>query len=464
LRRTAYVSILALALASATAAQGGDWFRLGFAYGPPPIVGTPPDGSVAGSIEFVIDGAIRTEATISVRAGRNLSTSVLVNGVDGAQTVSAIDLPAGATWSGNGIAWPLTSAGTYHPKIEVRDAANALVARAQIELVVHPELSASVSKAAYDVEVGEDLTILPTLDNLVGVVQWGATPSELPEWLSFEATTGAITVDTAAPNTVPEIMLTAVDQFDLAVASTQAFAISVNAPPSDGWIATLTGNSAEWAQSVAVGADGSLYLTGRTTSSTSNNGNYDVLLAKYSATGELQWHRTLGGTKNDYGNAVAVGADGSCLAGPYALNRTDVVRTASATYSRQDIVQPVLRHFRQGDGLHQVVLGWDGAVALSLMLPPLQIPRRSCPAQRLGLGEDETAPEGTWALGENERLQSLPAEEDGAREETLRCLHPRRRRPESPARAQMLCHCCQKCVPHGILDKHGLSRQPRSAR
>ncbi|NMC04989.1 MAG: hypothetical protein GYA24_07255 [Candidatus Lokiarchaeota archaeon] len=61
-------------------------------------------------------------------------------------------------------------------------------------------------------------------------------------------------------------------------------------------------------RSVAVAADGSVYITGSTQSSGAGAG--DAFLAKYSSTGTLLWNRTWGLT-GDSGYEVAVAADGS---------------------------------------------------------------------------------------------------------------------------------------------------------
>ena len=57
---------------------------------------------------------------------------------------------------------------------------------------------------------------------------------------------------------------------------------------------------------VALGADGSVYVTGVST----NNGN-DAVLLKFDANGTLLWERTWGGPDSDTSLAVAAGPDGS---------------------------------------------------------------------------------------------------------------------------------------------------------
>jgi uncharacterized delta-60 repeat protein len=150
---------------------------------------------------------------------------------------------------------------------------------------------------------------LPTATNAIGTIQWGSSPSELPEWLEFNPTTGAIVVDTTGVNTLPEISLTAVDQADLSSASTLPFSIAVNGIETDYWIATLGEASGTRGNALATGPDGSVYVTG--SASGGGAGGQDAVVAKYSATGDLVWKQTLGGANSDVGNSISVGTDGS---------------------------------------------------------------------------------------------------------------------------------------------------------
>ena len=77
----------------------------------------------------------------------------------------------------------------------------------------------------------------------------------------------------------------------------------------DSWVATLGGNGDDCGESVAVAPDGSIYVCGDTTSA--GAGGYDLLLAKFSSSGTVQWQKTFGGSKNDHGYSVAVAPDGS---------------------------------------------------------------------------------------------------------------------------------------------------------
>jgi len=226
MRRLIGISILAMGIALSTSAHAEQWVRLNmdapifYGGGTPDIGGNNP-------ISFVVNG----DAAATSVNGRDLgdiNIPVTVNGIDASYTVDVAGLPPGATWSGSAILWSPATEGTYTPTIEVRDAAGELVASQELELIIHLPLTASVPQTAYEVAVGDALTITPTAANAVGVLQWGSAPAELPDWLDFDAVTGVIEVDTATENALSNMVLTAVDQHDNDYASTQQFSVKVN--------------------------------------------------------------------------------------------------------------------------------------------------------------------------------------------------------------------------------------------
>ena len=95
------------------------------------------------------------------------------------------------------------------------------------------------------------------------------------------------------------------------------------------WQKTLGGSNNDYCNSVAVGLDGSVYVCGYINGNSANTGSLDLLLAKFNASGTLQWQKTLGGSSSDYGNSVAVGQDGSVYVCGY---------TASAGAGRYDFL------------------------------------------------------------------------------------------------------------------------------
>lgn len=204
--------------------------------------GTPDVGG-NNPIGFEVDGAVDI-ASVGGRDLDGVAIAVNVTGIDASYTVSVDgldDLP-GASWNGSTISWPSAVEGTYDLTIEVRDDNGVLVASQALELVVHPQLTASVPQAAYAVEVGEELTITPTATGVIDGVQWGSTPSPLPAWMNFESSTGVIEVDTSAARTATNVVLTAVDQTDLTSASTAPFSVAVT--ETCGWSSfTVPGGS-----------------------------------------------------------------------------------------------------------------------------------------------------------------------------------------------------------------------------
>ena len=80
------------------------------------------------------------------------------------------------------------------------------------------------------------------------------------------------------------------------------------------WGRLLGSDSYEWAIGAVPAADGSVYVAGTTYGSFGNqvnSGSYDVFLAKYSATGDPLWTVFLGTDQAEYANSLAVAADGS---------------------------------------------------------------------------------------------------------------------------------------------------------
>ena len=315
MRRLLSASILTLSLAMASSANAGEWFRLNMSspihFGAHNVEdgdGAPPDGGVNNNIDIQID------AEVNGRVYGDMTIPVSVSGIDGTYSVTVIGMPSGATWTADtetycagSIHWPSATQGTYHPTIEVRDADGALVATSDLEIIVHAPLAASVSQTAYKVEVGGELSIAPDIDDAIGNVQWSSTPSPLPEWLIFDAATGAIDVDTSAKNALADIVLTAVDQGDLTSASTLPFSIKINGVATDYWAATLGGASADYGYDIAVGSDGAVYVAGHTNST--GAGGADLVLAKYTAAGALSWKKTLGGASHDASQGITVGSD-----------------------------------------------------------------------------------------------------------------------------------------------------------
>ena len=86
---------------------------------------------------------------------------------------------------------------------------------------------------------------------------------------------------------------------------------------SDGtkeWTRLLGSSSDVTATSIRTAADGSIYITGSTSGSLdgqTNSGGIDAFISKYSSDGTKAWTRLLGTSSNDYANSISAAADGS---------------------------------------------------------------------------------------------------------------------------------------------------------
>ncbi|RYG86489.1 MAG: hypothetical protein EON59_09825 [Alphaproteobacteria bacterium] len=105
--------------------------------------------------------------------------------------------------------------------VEVRDSNGDLAASQTIRITVHPPLTASISESVYGCGGRRNPRPHPNVGNAIGSVLWGSTPSALPDWPDFDAGTGVIDVDTSAPNSLSDIVVTAVDQADYYPLATQ---------------------------------------------------------------------------------------------------------------------------------------------------------------------------------------------------------------------------------------------------
>lgn len=96
------------------------------------------------------------------------------------------------------------------------------------------------------------------------------------------------------------------------------FSLSAETIPQFGWVRQVGGITNDYSNCVAVDASNNVYISGSfqgsvnfgiTNYSTSNGGDADMWLARFDATGTLQWVKRGGGTGSDAG--YGVGVDGS---------------------------------------------------------------------------------------------------------------------------------------------------------
>ncbi len=117
----------------------------------------------------------------------------------------------------------------------------------------------------------------------------------------------------------------------------------VGAAPGFGWAMGVGSVGNEWGNAVAADSAGNAYVTGTFQGTVdfdpgpgaynlTSAGNYDIFVAKYSPAGALVWARAMGGASNDYGQGIAVGADGSVYTTGYFEGTADF-DPGSATYN-----------------------------------------------------------------------------------------------------------------------------------
>ncbi len=75
------------------------------------------------------------------------------------------------------------------------------------------------------------------------------------------------------------------------------------------WIAVLGTGLTDYGKDIAIDSSGNVYVTGYT--QTSGAGSNDFFIAKYSASGTIQWQRTLGASSNDAASGIAVDGSGN---------------------------------------------------------------------------------------------------------------------------------------------------------
>lgn len=88
------------------------------------------------------------------------------------------------------------------------------------------------------------------------------------------------------------------------------------------WQSTRGGSGYEFAYSVCQTSDGGYITTGYTESTDGdlswNNGSGDCWVIKYTATGNVEWHKIYGGTQMDYGYSIEQTTDGGYIIAGYS--------------------------------------------------------------------------------------------------------------------------------------------------
>jgi uncharacterized delta-60 repeat protein len=132
---------------------------------------------------------------------------------------------------------------------------------------------------------------------------------------------------------------------------------------AEAWALTLGGTGMEYGNAVAVAPDGSIMLTGSSSSlSIIGGGNTDVLLAKFAANGILSWAKTLGGFPQAGVNLVIRPNGNTVLLGSSFVSNPDVL--VAEFLDNGNLAWAVTLN-QYSDYGHSIALGVDGSIVLT---------------------------------------------------------------------------------------------------
>lgn len=105
------------------------------------------------------------------------------------------------------------------------------------------------------------------------------------------------------------------------------------------WVQSAGGAGKDSVHAIAVDGGGNIYITGFYNGSATFNtttitslGDTDIFLAKYDASGALQWAKSAGGTGSDVGSGIAIdGSNNIYVVGSYAGNATFGMHNKTST-------------------------------------------------------------------------------------------------------------------------------------
>jgi len=114
-----------------------------------------------------------------------------------------------------------------------------------------------------------------------------------------------------------------------------AFIIKYRSDGSKEWTKWLGGDFGSTRSfAVSTSVDGSIYITGETfgnLDSQTNSGGYDTFIAKFSSNGSKLWTKLIGGKSNDHATAVSTSSDGSVYISGYTSSSFDGQTNSGST-------------------------------------------------------------------------------------------------------------------------------------
>ena len=120
------------------------------------------------------------------------------------------------------------------------------------------------------------------------------------------------------------------------IGSDQSFLIKFNPDGSKVWSQFLGATGSTIASELSTGLDGSIYIAGYTNINIDgqlNNGSYDSFITKYNADGNKAWTKLLGTTGTEYPSGLITGADGAIYISGYTSGNLSGEANTSGTAS-----------------------------------------------------------------------------------------------------------------------------------
>ena len=110
--------------------------------------------------------------------------------------------------------------------------------------------------------------------------------------------------------------------WDTTLNSTDAYVMKLSNDGIPVWSSYIGGTGSEYGNGIALDSNNACYIVGNTNSSgwvsggwmTTYAGGTDAYVVKLNSSGGYEWSSYLGGTSSDYGNGIAVDANGACFA------------------------------------------------------------------------------------------------------------------------------------------------------
>jgi len=108
--------------------------------------------------------------------------------------------------------------------------------------------------------------------------------------------------------------------------SADAFVTKYDTSDNKIWTKLLGGSDYDAAYGMTTGTDGSIYVSGFTSTNLdgqTNNGNRDAFITKYDTSGNKIWTKLLGGSDYDFAYGMTTGTDGSIYVSGYTTGNLD---------------------------------------------------------------------------------------------------------------------------------------------